>query len=156
MREQSLQAFLQGWGHLKKPRLGNIFRGVYRRERFLSASLSSALNHLGLPALNNLVQNRLRATKHHPSNSVVRGQEYVLNWGSSMTQISSPCFWRLALVGGLTAIGRFLGIRAVEETLKHGWKGSWSPVPLQVREVVSSFCLLETWLGQSGLIQLNT
>lgn len=55
--------------------------------------------------------------------------------------------------GVLTAIGRFLGTLAVEETLKHGWKGKWSPVPWQVRQVVSSFCLLESWLGHFDLTQ---
>lgn len=68
-----------------------------------------------------------------------------------MTHMYPLCFWLLALVVGVTAIGRFLGTLAVEEMLKHGWKGSWSPVPWQVRQAASSLCLLECWLGHDGL-----
>lgn len=74
---------------------------------------------------------------------------------TSMTHMYPLCFWLLALVVGVTAIGRFLGTLAVEEMLKRVWKGSWSPVPWQVRQAASSFCLLECWLGHSGLTHLG-
>ena len=70
------------------------------------------------------------------------------------------CFWLLAFGGGaVTAIGRFLGTPAVEEMLKCAWKESWCRAPWQVRDVVSSLCLIGTLLKYycdlTGLFQLN-